>query len=236
MYLYSTIVEYARQVAPYRYIQEHTALSFRSFPDWVALVVVGAGVFALARRQKPWLFEVLLLASAAYFSFRARRDVWFVVIAAVALITMSRSIATAAERFTLTKLRALFIVGVVVAVLLVVGQIRNISENRLAAAVAEEYPAAAAVVEERGYAGPLYNHYNWGGYSIWRLPHLVVAIDGRTDVHGDEHIKRSLETWSGQNGWANNSELASARLVILDVNSVLVQHVMIRYPNIKRQA
>jgi hypothetical protein len=138
VYLYSTIVEYARQVAPYSYIQEHTALSFRSFPDWVALAVVGAGVFALARRQKPSLFEVLLLASAAYFSFRARRDVWFVVIAAVALVTMSRSIATAAERFTLTKLRALFIVGVVVAVLLVVGQIRNISENRLATAVAGE--------------------------------------------------------------------------------------------------
>jgi hypothetical protein len=222
MRLYAVVVEYATQTVPYHYIQEHTAPSFRSFPDWVALVVAGAGVFALARRPKPSIFEVLLLTGAAYFSFRARRDVWVIVIVAVALIAIRRPLAVIADRFMLTKWRELLVVGTVVAVMAVAGHIRGISENHLESAVAENYPAAAAaVVEERSYPGPLYNHYNWGGYLIWRLPNLPVTIDGRTDVHGDEHIKRSLETWGGKNGWAQDPELVAARLVIVDVDGAL---------------
>jgi hypothetical protein len=222
MRLYAVVVEYATQTVPYRFIQEHTALSFRSFPDWVALAVAGAGVFALARRPKPSIFEVLLLTAAAYFAFRARRDVWVIVIVAVALMTIRRPLAVIADRFTLTKRRELLVVGTVVAVMAVVGHIRGISENHLESAIAKNYPAAAAaVVEERGYTGPLYNHYNWGGYLIWRLPNLPVTIDGRTDVHGDEHIKRSLETWGGKNGWAQDPELVAARLVIVDVDAAL---------------
>ena len=47
-------------------------------------------------------------------------------------------------------------------------------------------PRAAAVIEQRGYRGPLFNEYGWGSYLIWRLPALPVSIDGRADLHGPE--------------------------------------------------
>jgi hypothetical protein len=35
--------------------------------------------------------------------------------------------------------------------------------------------------------GKMFNHYNWGGYLIWRLwPDYLVFVDGRTDLYGDE--------------------------------------------------
>jgi hypothetical protein len=85
----------------------------------------------------------------------------------------------------------------------------------LQAVLAERYPvAAAAVIEERGYTGPLYNHFNWGGYLIWRLPHLPVAMDGRTNVHGDARMEQSLHTWTGKRGWTNDPELTAGRLIL----------------------
>ena len=45
-----------------------------------------------------------------------------------------------------------------------------------------DYPARAAAFDEsRGYGGPLFNDFNWGGYLIWRLPGLPVSVDGRTN-------------------------------------------------------
>jgi hypothetical protein len=52
---------------------------------------------------------------------------------------------------------------------------------------AKEFPAAAAsfLMTSRP-AGPLLNHYNWGGYFIWKLfPAYKVYIDGRADLYGD---------------------------------------------------
>ena len=53
------------------------------------------------------------------------------------------------------------------------------------------------------------NHYNWGGYFIWKLyPQYRVFMDGRADVYGDalmnqfgatyyliDDWKKSLQTW-----------------------------------------
>jgi hypothetical protein len=156
-----------------------------------------------------------LLTAGAFLSFRARRDIWFVVIAAAALIATFRSPKAVADRFALTKRRVFLVTAGVVAVLVIVGRVRNISERHLESALAEKYPvAAAAVVEERAYPGPLYNHFNWGGYLIWRLPNLPVAMDGRSNLHGEERIKRSLETWAGRGTWVSDPELDAARLVI----------------------
>ncbi len=55
---------------------------------------------------------------------------------------------------------------------------------------AKEFPAAAAsfLMSSRP-TGPLLNHYNWGGYFIWRLfPAYKVYIDGRADLYGDAFL------------------------------------------------
>ena len=213
--IYAVIVELAMQTDSYRYVTELAAPDFRYAWAWAMLAMAGAAAAALGRRTTGSLFEILLLAVSACFAFRATRDGWFLVIAAAAVLVTSRRTDGVAERFALTKFRALLVAGAVVVVLMMVGRLRDFSARHIEAETAKIFPvSAAAVVEERGYPGPLYNHYNWGGYLIWRLPNLPVAMDGRSNLHGDERCERSLATWSGMPEWASDPELAAARLVI----------------------
>jgi hypothetical protein len=54
--------------------------------------------------------------------------------------------------------------------------------------------AAISFVETNRPPGPIFNHYNWGGYFIWKLyPKYQVYIDGRTDLYAgsimeDAHV------------------------------------------------
>jgi hypothetical protein len=52
---------------------------------------------------------------------------------------------------------------------------------------AKEFPlGAASFLINSPPAGPLLNHYNWGGYFIWKLsPLYKVYVDGRADLYGD---------------------------------------------------
>ncbi|MFZ0287049.1 MAG: hypothetical protein WAL32_17615 [Terriglobales bacterium] len=62
---------------------------------------------------------------------------------------------------------------------------------------AKEFPAAAAsfLMTSRP-AGPMLNHYNWGGYFIWKLsPAYKVYIDGRADLYGDAFMDEFAATY-----------------------------------------
>ena len=42
--------------------------------------------------------------------------------------------------------------------------------------------------------GRMFNHYNWGGYLVWRLwPDYLVFVDGRTYLYGDEILHDYVE-------------------------------------------
>jgi hypothetical protein len=112
--------------------------------------------------------------------------------------------------------------GALTAGVLAVGRQRGLTEEQLWERVAEEFPAkAAAVIEERGYPGPVYNHFDWGGYLLWRLPRLGSAIDGRTNIHGDRRIRQFADTWQGRPGWDRDPDLLAARLVVLQQRAPL---------------
>ncbi len=62
---------------------------------------------------------------------------------------------------------------------------------------AKEFPAAAAsfLMTSRP-PRPLLNHYNWGGYFIWKLfPAYKVYIDGRADLYGDTFMDQFAATY-----------------------------------------
>ena len=86
-------------------------------------------------------------------------------------------------QFPPTRRRSLAVAVGVVLVLAAIGWGRGLSPSRLAQAVEEKFPASAAsFVAEQHLKGPLYNHFDWGGYPIWRLPQLPVAMDGRSRI------------------------------------------------------
>jgi hypothetical protein len=59
----------------------------------------------------------------------------------------------------------------------------------------DSLPAGAvAWIQAHQPEGKLFNHYNWGGYLIWRLwPDYQVFVDGRTDLYGDEILRDYVE-------------------------------------------
>jgi hypothetical protein len=124
--------------------------------------------------------------------------------------------------FSFTILRSICVVVALTVAICLIGLHRQISEQRLESVVEGRFPVAAVkFINDKNYSGPLYNHFNWGGYLIWTLPRLPVSMDGRMNLHGDERIKRSVNTWSGLKGWESDPELIKARLIIAGANDAL---------------
>ena len=87
LHLYEVVLAYARQKETYHLFEELKAIAFRQPADWFVLGLTCAACFALGRRQRLDTFEVLLLLAGAYFSFHARHDTWFVVLAACVILS-----------------------------------------------------------------------------------------------------------------------------------------------------
>jgi hypothetical protein len=222
--IYRVVFDLIRQAGFYNLISEFGAMDFRTIPEWLVLGLALGATFALGRQRALKPFWFLLLLAGMLISFRARRDLWFVVIIAVGIISSSRSAALVGSRYMLGRAQTLVVIAAVGILLLLTARAKHISEGELQVAVASSYPVrAASLVEERGYAGPLYNHLDWGGYLIWRLPQLPVSIDGRTNIYGVDRVAHSVMVWNGQPEWASDTELNAAGVVIAQRNFALTQ-------------
>jgi hypothetical protein len=221
--IYRVVLEYATQPGPFRYVNELLALTFRDLWDWVMLILAASAAFALGRRQRLSSFDVLLLASAGVFAFRSRRDLWFLVLASAAILATQNTRPIAPSARFLLKPRQWIVVSITLAAL--IGSIvclRDFSERNMRREVAKIYPVeAVAAVAEHGYEGPLSNDFAWGGFLIHRLPQLPVAIDGRTNLHGDERILRFANTWAAGPGWRDDPDLSMAGVIVADAQTPL---------------
>ena len=70
--------------------------------------------------------------------------------------------------------------------------------------------------------GPLYNTLDWGGFLTWYMPNYPVAIDGRTDLYGDELEELFFKTANGAPTYVNDPYLNQAGVVILQKSNNLV--------------
>jgi hypothetical protein len=226
------VLEYASQPGPFQFVNELRAMEFREPCDWIVLALTGGACWMLGRspssgrgtRAPASAFEVMLLVSTAWFSFRARRDLWFVLLADLTILASFRGRwIDQGKRTSLEAAQWAFVCLALVALAGVCAWGRDLSPEGLQRNVEKAFPVKAArVVQERGYQGPLFNDFNWGGYFIWSLPDLPVALDGRTNLHGDERILRFGRVWAGAPGWQDDEDLAKAGVVIAPVESPLV--------------
>ena len=88
-----------------------------------------------------------------------------------------------------------------------------------------EFPTAAvAFLSSRRPPAPMMNHYNWGGYFIWKLyPEYKVYIDGRADVYGDSFLDEFASVYyiKGQT-WRAPLERWDIHTVVLPPDAPLV--------------
>jgi hypothetical protein len=87
----------------------------------------------------------------------------------------------------------------------------------------ETMPAGAVVwIEEHQPQGPMFNHYNWGGYLIWHLwPDYRVFVDGRTDLYGDEFLREYLRVQWAKPSFDETLDAHDVRLILMPPDSVL---------------
>lgn len=91
-------------------------------------------------------------------------------------------------------------------------------------AEAENFPAQAiSFLAQHQLPGPLFNHYNWGGYLIWKLyPRYEVFADGRADVYGDQFLDDLAEIYFVRDHWRQKFEAWPIRTVIVPPNAPLI--------------
>jgi hypothetical protein len=222
--IYAIVWEIVRMPGLYGLISELQAMQFRSFPDWLVLLLTLWAAFALGKRRRIGPFWGLLFLTGAFLSFRSSRDSWFVVVVALTIIPNARAASIIGTLPKISKAQVAIVVIAVGILVLSAARAAQLSENSLQKTIAGLNPVVAAnVVEERGYRGPLYNHFDWGGYLIWRLRGLPVAIDGRSNLHDAARIGRSAAVWNGRHQWTSDPELAAAGVVIAEKDFPLTQ-------------
>jgi hypothetical protein len=196
------------------------------------LLLFGLAVFTLGRHSDWGSFELLLLAGSAVLAFRARRDLWMLVLSAVTVLTTVRPVAEEKpvhDHFRWTWVRCLAVAGMLLAAAAGLWRARGLTEERQWQAVAETFPVEAArLVRERGCPGPLFNQFDWGGYLIWSLPDLPVAIDGRTNLHGEVRLDRYNRVWAGLpdlegRSWQDDPDLSASGVIIAPKETALAE-------------
>ena len=148
------------------------------------------------RRLRP--SQLFLLAILTYAALRSVRHIPLFVLVAAPIL--SELLTAALERWKkmdllgrsqpLTLFKLVFNVIILAAFLTFsVARIRVILHNQAEVEV-KEFPAAAvAFLQAHQLPRPVMNHYNWGGYFIWKLyPEYKVYIDGRADLYGDRFM------------------------------------------------
>ena len=145
------------------------------------------------RRLRP--SRLLLLSVMTYAALRSVRHI--PLFALVAAPILSELLSAGLERWgqadllgrsqPMTRFKLALNLVILVAFLAFSGlRIRMVLQKQ-PAMEAKEFPeSAVAFLATHQLPPPLMNHYNWGGYFIWKLyPEYKVYIDGRADVYGD---------------------------------------------------
>ena len=220
---YAVVLAYSKAKFTYAVIAELQPLAFRRYSEFAELLLAAAGFYALGWRKKLNLFLLALLAVASVLAFRTMRDGWFLNLAAAASI--ADSLAPEALRDRAASWRELALLSPALVVLLLIASFfTNFTTRNLDRAISADFPVNAInYLRRHPEPGPLYNNLNWGGFLMWYLPELPVAIDGRNDLYGDKLDKLFYDSQSAMSSYATDPYLNDAGVVILDSNLPLAR-------------
>jgi len=232
--MYAYPVETLRSRTMQSYIGEWFSPDFHQHRYLPTLLMILATVALSAlspRRLRPR--EILLLAVTTYAALRSVRHIPIYALVAVPVLSamvqaclQERGVAKRLERnptsMTAAKasVNALLLAGFLV---FAVARVHYVT-HRQAEMEAKELPArAVSFIAAQRPPAPILNHYNWGGYFIWKLyPEYQVYIDGRADLYGDAFMDDLATTYYLRgNSWQSPFERWGIRTVVLPPDAPL---------------
>ena len=204
------------------YVPDYKAPGFRQPQDYVLVLLTMAAFLALGLRRSRDLFLVAILVIASALSFYSQRDVWLTVIVAAAVIgeMLDEDPLAASEnaRPGSSPAKSLGLAFVVAVVVVVVGAaaLTPRSQSALLAKAAQSYPVGASdYIRAHGLPRPIFNAFEWGGFLTYYLPECPVAIDGRTDLYGDDFIVQYSKAMSAEIRYTDFAPMANAQAFLL---------------------
>jgi hypothetical protein len=233
MYWYP--LETLRSVAMQTYIDEWSSPNFHQARHLPLLLMLLATMVTLAcspRRVRPR--ELVLLLVTMYAALRSVRHVAIFALVAVPMLSgltqawlEERGMAKRlAMRLTPAGLRRLLVNAIVLTAFAIftLVRVRGVI-GRQSEIEAQKFPAAAvAFISAERPPGPILNHYDWGGYLIWKLyPDYRVYVDGRADLYGDSFMddRAAIYHLTGT-AWRERMQQWQIRTVILPPDAPLV--------------
>jgi hypothetical protein len=220
--IYETVYQYMHQPKVFSLVIELRAMDFRQAPHFVALFLMLAAAMAAGWRRERRLLWPALLFLGAVFAFRSVKEIWFLSVVSTCVLSDGWREGLAWEPSKLALRERLLVAIAVVALIVVAYRHYDVSNDWVEIQVSGKFPEAAVrYIEKNHLAGPIYNDFNDGGFVIWRLPWLRVAMDGRTNVHGDERVGHSADVWNGKPGWDTDAELLHANVILAPRSAAL---------------
>jgi len=208
---------------------EMQALAFRRLPHFVLLLLVMAAFLALGRQRWRDLFKLGVMGVFVMLAFRVQRDVWCVVLPAIAVIADAFADwqhESGPQNNTGWRWEKPAIAGLALAVF-VAAMIRIPSSDALMDRASRVFPVKACdFIRANQLPGPLFNTYGWGGFLIWYLPEYPVAIDGRLNLYGDEINHRYFEVTGGTERLETDPDFVRTRIILLERNAGMTKALM----------
>jgi hypothetical protein len=226
--------ETLRSAAMHRFIQEWFSPDFHDptyLPLLLMLLALIAGL-ALSPRCPRLRSLVLLLATipAALRSIRHIPILALVIVPVLAELAQPWLQRSGATRLFRTPLSGSASRTLVVNFLLLFAftaflafRVRHVVRSQ-AETEANHFPMdAAAFLQQQHPPAPMMNHYNWGGYFIWKLyPQYHVFMDGRADVYGDALMTDFGACYYLTDNWRKSLQNWGIRTVVLPPDAPLI--------------
>ena len=225
--MFSYPIETLRSAAMQNYITEWASPNFHHAEYWPFLLVV-MGTFASLgwSRREVRPRDLLLLLVSLYAGLHSIRMMPLFVLIAVPLIC---------RRFTNRptsqprsgRPRSVFVPmlnGAIVLAMVVFAGVHTAQViERQPQAEVESFPAhAVAFLQTRPPSGPIFNHYDWGGYLVWKLyPATRVFIDGRADVYGEQLLNQFADAYQFKGAWQHTLQQWNIDTVMVPAGSAL---------------
>jgi hypothetical protein len=187
--MYSYPIETLRSAAMQNFIVEWASPNFHHPEYWpFLLIVIGTFAVLIWSRRPVRPRDVLLLAVSLYAGLGSIRMMPLFVLVAIPVVCQRvGGLPARPSQPARPKRGAPLLNGTIVLAIAVFAGVHTVHVIQgQPQAEMQHFPArAVALLQTHPPSAPIFNHYDWGGYLIWKLyPATRVFIDGRADLYG----------------------------------------------------